>query len=398
MQQNQRVRRRPWAASLGLMIAAALSAAPACSGDDDGGDNGGDDGGDDGGDSGEQPGEFDAFDDIVAGFVEDEGLEGASAVVVDRESGELHVQGYGAFDAERLYLIASSSKILSVGVLMRMADEGLVDIDEPIGTYVDEAFGEGKPELTLAQLLSNSSGLISLTDDPLYAPYLCQYLTAGTLSECAQAIYIADDAADRVEPDTAFHYGGGQWQLAGGVAEVVSGQTWAELVDETYVQPCETPTLGYANQFQQAGLTYPADFEGDVANLAATDNPSVEGGAYVSVSDYGKLLHMHLRGGLCGEARVLSEEAVDRMQVDRILEVYEGSTGNPSPLEGYGLGWWVDRANPGVFVDPGAYGAITWLDAPRGYAAFIALEATSELGAVLLEQAKPALDEVFDAR
>ena len=394
MQQNQRVRRRPPAASLLLAIAAALSAAPACGGDDDGGGPA---------DAGSQadadlPGEFDAFDEIVASFVEAEGLEGASAVVVSRESGEVHVQGYGAFDAGRVYLVASSSKILSVGVLMRLADEGLLDIDEPIGTYVEKAFGAGKPELTLAQLVSNSSGLTSLSDDPLYAPYLCQYLTAGTLRECAQTIYVADDAKDRVEPDTAFNYGGGQWQLAGGVAEVVSGKTWPELIDQTYVQPCETPSLGYGNHFQDAGLAYPTDFDGDVANLTPTENPNIEGGAYVTVSDYGKLLLMHLRGGLCGEARVLSEDAVERMRVDRILEVYEGSTGSPAPLEGYGMGWWIDRENPGVFMDPGAYGAIPVLDTNRGYAAFIAMEATAELGVMLAIEAKPALDAVFDAR
>jgi CubicO group peptidase (beta-lactamase class C family) len=376
------------------VVAAALLAAPACSGDDDGPGDEADAGPQTDAD---QAGDFDAFDAIVAGFVEAEGLEGASAVVVSRESGEVHVQGYGAFDAGRLYLVASSSKILSVGVLMGLADDGLLDLDEQIGTYVEAAFGPGKPELTLAQLVSNSSGLVSLSDDPLYAPYLCQYLTAGALSECAQAIYVADDAADRAKPDTAFNYGGGQWQLAGGVAEVVSGKTWPQLVDETYVQPCDTPSLGYGNHFQDAGLTYPADFDGDVANLTPTENPNIEGGAYVTVSDYGKLLLMHLRGGLCGEARVLSEEAVERMRVDRILEVYEGSTGNPPPLEGYGMGWWVDRENPGVFMDPGAYGATPVLDTTRGYAAFIAMEATAELGVALAIEAKAALDAVFDA-
>ncbi len=104
MQQNQRVHRRAFAASLWLMIAAALSAAPACSGDDDAGGSGAE------ADAGpltdaEPPGGFDAFDEVVSSLVEEEGLEGASAVVVDRESGEVHLQGYGAFDAERLYLI-----------------------------------------------------------------------------------------------------------------------------------------------------------------------------------------------------------------------------------------------------------------------------------------------------
>jgi CubicO group peptidase (beta-lactamase class C family) len=382
MQRNQHVRRLAGAATLWLSISLGLSGGLACSGDDDD----------------ITAAEFDAFDEVVAGFVEDQGLEGASAVVVDRDGGPVHVQGYGAFDADRLYLIASSSKILSVGVLMRLADQGLIDVDEPIGNYLEDPFGEGKPALTVAELLSNSSGLVSLTDDPLYAPYLCQYLRAGTLSDCAAQIYTADDAADRVEPDTEFHYGGGQWQLAGGVAEVTSGKTWPELIDETYVEPCGVDSLGYTNQFQDSALAYPADFGGDVANLTATENPSVEGGAYITVEDYGQLLLMHLRGGLCGETRVLSEEAVERMRVDRILEEYDGTTGAGGPLEGYGLGWWIDRENTGVFMDPGAYGAIPWLDLDRGYGAFIALEATSELGVELALEAKPALDAIFDAR
>jgi CubicO group peptidase (beta-lactamase class C family) len=263
--------------------------------------------------------------------------------------------------------------------------------------YVEEAFGAGKPELTLAQLLSNSSGLVSLTDNAAYAPYLCQYLTAGTLTDCAQTIYTADDAADRIPPDTEFHYGGGQWQLAGGIAEVVSGMSWQELLEATYTTPCGTDSLGYGNEFERSALSYPTYFEGDVANLTPTQNPSIEGGAYLNVEDYGKILLMHLRGGLCGETRVLSEESVARMQVDRILEAYEGTTG-VSIMAGYGMGWWIDRTNPGVFIDPGAYGAVAWLDLARGYGAFIALEDEAALGVTLAVSAKVIADEIVDAR
>ncbi len=342
--------------------------------------------------------DFAAFDDVISTYLDDQGLAGAGAVVVDRDDGELHVQGYGAFDAGRLYLIASSSKILSVGVLMRLADEGMVDVDEPIGTYLSDAFGDGKPELTLAQLLSNSSGLVGLTDNPTYLPYLCQYLSAGTLTDCAQAIYVADDAADRAAPDTEFHYGGGQWQLAGGIAEVVSGQSWADLIAETYAAPCGADSLGYGNEFEKSAFDYPPDFDGVVANLTRTDNPSIEGGAYITVADYGKLLLMHLRDGQCGQTRALSEQAARRMRVDRIGEVYGGTTGFEGALQGYGLGWWIDREHEGVFMDPGAYGAIPWLDLPRGYGAFIAIEGAATQGAELVNLAKPALDAIMDAR
>jgi CubicO group peptidase (beta-lactamase class C family) len=377
-----------------LWLGLACGLAVGCSGDDDDDTPGVDAGGPDAAGAGE----FAAFDEAITTFMEDSGLVGASAVVIDRELGQLHIQGYGEFDADRLYLVASSSKIVSVGVLMRLADQGMVDMDAPIGMYVEEAFGPGKPELTLAQLLSNSSGLVSLTDNATYAPYLCQYVSAGTLTDCAEAIYTADDAADRIPPDTEFHYGGGQWQLAGGVAEVVSGKSWQELLEETYTTPCGTESLGYGNEFERSALSYPTYFEGDVANLTPTENPSIEGGAYINVEDYGKIVQMHLRGGLCGETEVLSEESVARMQADRILEVYDGSTGVGGSMAGYGLGWWIDRTNEGVVTDPGAYGSVAWLDVPRGYGAFIAIEGEAAQGVVLAGNAKVAVDQIIDAR
>jgi CubicO group peptidase (beta-lactamase class C family) len=260
-------------------------------------------------------------------------------------------------------------------------------------------------------MVSNSSGLVGLVDNPLYGPYLCQYLQAGTLTDCGKAIYTADDSADRVPPDTEFHYGGGQWQLAGAIAEFVSGKPWADLVRETYVQPCNT-TLGYANQYQQAfasggdggsvgaALSYPSFFSGDPNNLAPTQNPSIEGGAYGTAEDYGKILLMHLRGGRCDDTRVLSEDAVARMQIDRILS-YGGTTSlagmSAGDFAGYGLGWWVDRVNAGIFADPGAYGAMPWLDLPRHYAAIIMLEADTGLGTQLYSVVKPLADAAFDA-
>lgn len=347
--------------------------------------------------------DFSAWDAAVEAFLADNDLSGASAVVVHRDYGIVHLQGYGDFDPDRIYLIASSSKIVSVGILMRLTDQGLLDIDAPISDFVD--WSSDKGDLTVAELVSNSSGLPSLTDNPTYGPYLCQYVDTGTLTDCAHTIFTADDAADRIPPDTEFHYGGGPWQLAGGIAEVVSGKTWDELVQEAYVEPCGAGTLGYTNQFARAAaeggngvasaLSYPGFFQGDPANAPETDNPSIEGGAYVDAEDYGKILLMHLREGRCGDARVLEAESVARMQQDRIQKAYNGTTSNAN-LQGYGLGWWVDRDNEGVVADPGAYGAIPWLDVARGYGAFVLLEANAGFGGNLFVETKPLLDAVFD--
>ncbi len=368
-------------------------------GDGDGPDAGGE-GDNDGGPIVVPELDFSAFDQAVDAYVESQNLKGASAVVVHADYGQVHLQGYGEFPEDRIYLIASTSKILSVGVLLRLADQGLVDFDTPISTYL-AAWGNYKTNITLSQMFSNSAGMVGLTDNPLYLPYLCQYTTiSGSLTDCARAIYSANDTIDLKTPDTEFHYGGGQWQLAGGVGSYVSGKSWEELIDETYRVPCGADSLGYTNQYQDATLStlglgavaYPTFFSGDPMTLPVTDNPSVEGGAYVNAEDYGKLLLMHLRGGLCGEERVLSQEAVARMREDRIGKVYGGTT-TSALLEGYGLGFWVDRKNPGVVVDPGAYGAVSYLDENLRYAVFIAVEGGS--GNELYEVTKPALDPLF---
>jgi CubicO group peptidase (beta-lactamase class C family) len=343
--------------------------------------------------------DFTEFDLAIESFVTAKGLNGAGSIVVHKDWGIVHEQVYGSHAAGRISLIASSSKVLSAAVLVRLADQGLLNLDAPISTYLG-AWGAHKTDVTVAQLLSNSSGLVGLADNPLYAPYLCQYVPSGTLVDCAKSVYTADDAADRAPPDTRFRYGGGPWQLAGGIAEVVSGKTWDELVAETY-GPCGADTLGYTNHYAQAfgsgglgaALSYPTFFSGDLSTLTDTDNPNIEGGAFTTVLEYGKILLMHLREGSCGAARVLSEGGVERMQQDRIA-VY-GETPN-ARLKGYGLGWWVSRDAPGYVVDAGAYGAFPWIDGAREYAAFVVIEASSTLGAELHAITKPIADTIFD--
>ncbi|MBK6808711.1 MAG: beta-lactamase family protein [Sandaracinaceae bacterium] len=354
--------------------------------------------------------DFSAFDTALEAFLLENELEGANVVIVHRDWGVVHQRAFGSFTLDRISLLASASKILSVGVIMRLHDEGVLDIDAPISTYApvasDTVMGwEGDRSMTLAQMLSNSSGMVGLVDDPTYPDYLCQYAFLGTLQSCGRNIYQADDADDLVPPDTQFRYGGGQWQLAGAIAELASGKSWAELVQETYVDPCGLETLAYTNQFAQAfadggvdaALGYPTFFDGDISVLPSTRNPSIEGGGYTTVADYGEVLLMHLRQGVCSSGeRVLSRRSVARMQEDRILAEYNGTSIDPT-MPGYGMGWWVSRSEPGVVSDGGAYGAMPWLDVERGYGVMILIEADAEDGAYARIATKPILDAIFDA-
>ena len=334
--------------------------------------------------------DFSAIGPIMTAFVDANELNGAGLVIVDREDGIVHEQYIGEFAPDRVSLIASSSKMITAGVLLRLADDGLLDLDAPVADAVE--WGAGNPEITAAQLLSNSSGLPGLFQSVGYGPHSCQFLPDREIEECGSEVFLSDaDDAEVIPPDTEFRYGGAQWQVAGALAEAVSGKPWSELIDEIYVQPCNVASLGYNNHWSTArGFTYPVDL--DPAELAPTENPHMEGGAYITAPDYARLMLMHLRGGVCDGGRVLSEASVERAHADRVLEAYgEAGVGQP----GYGLGWWVDRPT-GIVSDGGAYGSQPWLDLEDGYGAYLVIEATSGIGQRLYGELAPVVDRAMN--
>ena len=325
---------------------------------------------------------------IVEEFVAAKNLNGAALTIVHRDHGVISETFFGVYDKDRISLIASSSKMVSAGVLLALHDQGLLDIDKPIADFV--SWGSGNPEITTAQLLSNSSGLIGLFQDLTYSPYLCIWNHTSTLEECAEQVMMTtEDDGLVISPDTSFNYGGAQWQVAGGVAEAVSGKSWAQLVDEIFVQPCGLEVFGFNNPFAQlpnGGFEHPAAFQSNPEQFEDTDNPNIEGGAYSNSRDYAALLLMHLQDGMCGDNRVLSPNALDRLHEDRIGEVYDGNA--YSDGSGYAMGWWVDRAS-GRLTATGAYGSSPWLDLEDGYGVHLLTESnsatSSELAALLFD-------------
>ncbi len=336
------------------------------------------------------PGDFSAIDPVVREFVDDEGLDGAGFIVVDRDDGIVYEGYWGEFDAERVSFIASSSKMISAGVLLRLDEDGLLDIDAPVADAVE--WGSGNPDVTVAQLLSNSSGLVGLLDDPSYGPYGCQFDPGDELEACAAVVFTTpDDDADVVRPDSRFRYGGVQWQVAGAVAEAVSGSTWSELIDDIYVEPCRVDSLGFGNHVAAGGGfgRYPDEF--GPGELESTANPNIEGGAFIDAPDYARLLLLHLRGGACPGGRVVSASAIDRMHDDRVGATY-GDAGASNI--GYGMGWRVDRTT-GRISDPGAYGSVPWLDLDDGYGAYLVIEDDNATGAALARRLEPVVHAIM---
>ena len=332
--------------------------------------------------------DFSAASEIIQDYVDENGLNGASFIVVDRDDGVVHQEHFGELGPERVAIIGPVGEIVSAGVVLSLHDDGLLDVDAPVADVV--AWGSGNPEVTLAQLLSHSSGMVGGLASQFYSPYLCSVMFVGSLQGCAETIFTTpDDDADLVPPDTAFGWPGtgADYQVAGAVAEVASGKTWAELVDEIYVQPCGLNVLAYNNPwfqlpFDPTTFGYPAVGGDPVSMLAPTENPSIMGGAYTTADDLAVLLLMHLRDGMCGDERVLSTESLERMHEDRIARVYDGDSeftdaeGNATgEVWGYGMGFPIDRET-GRPAAASPFGQQAWLDLDEGYAVLLLLEAS----------------------
>ena len=333
------------------------------------------------------PKSFDQVSQTIKNFVDRNQLNGAGFVVVDRDRGVIYHNHWGEFSPDRISLIASTSKVISAGVLVHLHDQGILNLEAPIGQVIDYAGRLGG--ITPVQLLSGSSGIPGLQpEDPLY---ICMFLPSSSLQRCAaEALSIAASDPRTVAPDTEFRYGGVQLQVAGAVAEVASGKQWADLVDEIYVQPCEMRSLGYSNPWiplQAVSGEYP-NWSGDLSLLPPTDNPHIGGGGYITTGDYAKLLSMHLNNGMCGGYEVLSHAG--------------------SPI-GYGLGWWTQSRNrygesgnqktqsTVRLTDPGLYGSTAWLQPDDGFGAYLVVESTTSVGQRLAKMLYPIVESAVQA-
>lgn len=327
---------------------------------------------------------FQAFIDESAVF------DGISYVVVDA-GGTLHTGTFGDHTEDTVVMLASTSKVPAVMTLMALEEDAASDfsMSRPIGEILP--FGGTYADRTPAQLVSNTSGIPGLRQLALYGPHLCQYsYDASVEFEACGEILLRVPLPDSHEAGSIFDYGGSQWQLSGVTAAVAANATWNQLVDRYLATPCELDVFTFGNMWEDL-----SKWDGTPDSLLGQSNPNIEGGAITTLADYAKLLQAHLNGGYCGETQILSESSLEEMRIDRGGVVTE----NPTP---YGMGWWINTENPGVYDDPGAFGSISFLDVERGFGGYVAIDDYTRVDAdapvrLVRQNIIPLLQSAFDA-
>ena len=335
--------------------------------------------------------DFSEADRAFEAFLEESSVfDGISYVVVDGE-GTLHTGIFGDHTKDTVVMLASTSKVPAVMTLLALEADPEVsfDMDQPIGEVLpfEGVYGDRTP----TQLVSNTSGIPGLRQLDLYGPHLCQFSFEESIEfEACGQILLSVPLPDSHDAGSIFDYGGSQWQLAGVTAAVSANATWNQLVDQYLATPCDLGVFTFGNMWED--LT---QWDGTPASLKGLANPHIGGGAITNLADYAKLLQVHLNGGYCGETQILSEAALAEMRVDR------GGVVAKDPVP-YGMGWWIDTDNPGVYDDPGAFGSVSFLDVERGFGGYVAIDDYTRVDAdaparLVRRDIIPLLQSAFDA-
>lgn len=275
--------------------------------------------------------------------------------------------------------IASSTKMPSAVVILTLVEDGLLDLDEPVSTYLQGHINwpADKAAITTRMLLNHTSGLLGNPD--------CLGNRGGTIQECAQEIA---NAPLEFAPGTQFAYGGGSFQVAGYVAEVVSGKSWNDLFRERLAEPLGLTTFTYSG-----------------GTLGSDTNPRIAGGASSDVYDYNKILQMILNDGQYNGIQILSPQTIEMMTTSQIAGLpLLRSPGKDDLLLGYSFGFWISdpSIHPGSngpeLSDQGAFGCTPWVDFDLGYSAVLLIKDRTRTGTEIWNAIRPILIEEFKKR
>ncbi|MEU3717817.1 serine hydrolase domain-containing protein [Streptomyces californicus] len=129
-------------------------------------------------------------------------------------------------DADTQYRIGSITKTFTAVLVLRLRDEGLIDLADPLEKHLP---GTGVGDVTIFQLLCHSAGLGAETPAPWWER------TPGDLRPG-----IADVLGDRPQPHPAghrHHYSNPGYTLLGSLVAAVRGVSWEEALRREILEP-----------------------------------------------------------------------------------------------------------------------------------------------------------------
>ena len=317
-----------------------------------------------------------AFSASLAGDVEADGIGSITAGVFIGE--ELAWSGgFGVTDRDtslpagprNIYRTGSISKSVTAVLMMLLAEDGLLQLDDPVGGVLGAVEGlaeprPGQPPLTFRHLASHTGGLIREPEleDAASGPI------SGWESKILESI---PHTRYQTEPGEAYSYSNIGYGILGLALARAAGRPFMDLVRERIFEPLGMSSsafvldgalrarlaAGYVNRDGQVDATLPA------REHAGRGYKVPNGGVYSTVADLARFA-----GGVTGALELLSEESRRAMLSVQTPE---------SEAAGYGLGFSLRRDDDGTWW--ASHGGSV-----AGYNAHLLFQPESQIGVVLL--------------
>ena len=286
-------------------------------------------------------------DDALNELVKQKRLAGGT-VVVARRGKIVHFNSYGLADIQAkrpmrndaIMRFYSMSKAITSAAVMMLADEGKLDVNDPVSKFIPELSGQkvatseglvnARREVTIADLLRHTSGLTyggSAFSDADAAFRKADPLDpTRTLQQMGQRLA---DVPLVFQPGEDWVYGI-SIDVLGRVIEVASQLSLDEFFQQRIFQPLDMPDTGFfvpEEKQDRFAQVYHSDGKGKLttgdntgrANFAKPRAFLSGGGGLVSTArDYLRFLMMIQQGGHLDGQRILSVKSVQLMTTSQL--------------------------------------------------------------------------------
>ncbi len=232
----------------------------------------------------------------------------------------------GQTSDEKIYCVGSVSKVYVTAAVMQLVDRGLVELDEPITTYIpDFTMADARyQDITVRMLMNHTSGLMgtSMKDTDLYAD---NYKDAEFLLENLSSQRLVH------APGEYAAYCNDGFELLELIVENVTGTDYTEYVEKNIAAPVGATHTGSAFTLFENDLNAPITFAGNVPYDYEYCMTFGAGGIYATASDVANFGSSFFTGNDV----LLSEKSKETMATRWNAE----GENNDVYKDGNGLGW-----------------------------------------------------------
>ena len=277
--------------------------------------------------------------------------------------------------SDSIYRIASNSKLFTSVSLMKLADEGKLDINDPVEKWLSEfkefssKFNEAR-KITIKHLISHTSGLPRESTEP--------YWTDGNFPEIDSVLSDLARQEAIFPPEKRFKYSNLALSLAGEIVARVSGMSYDDYVEKNIFTPLGMNSTGVNVLDKETKARLAIGYgrrmpDGSRQRMKYSDTHGMASatGLYTSVNDFSKFIKWQLRLREKSGVEILDADSLREMQRVHWLE--------PNWSSGRGLGFWLRKIKGGSFIGHG--GAI------HGYRTMTGIIPDAKLGIIVFTSA-----------